>query len=231
MQACISALALHVCADVPTTGLRRTYPPSVAAPDTICRAMAIARHLGIAYQRTLAGEQVTAAVLRGELGWAALALAPRGLFFLSFSGHTERGEGPIETTRWCLAGGGLDLATIAGDLARLPPGARLIVLCDTCYAAAITSTLVGDQEVIVVGSCAEDQTMLERRSSEFMVRLEQFVRSGAQGSLDELRAVLEADTPDCERPFVWTNVDTELRAGGRRPAARLRARAGRVRGS
>lgn len=201
----LRALALHVCADVATTGLQRTYPPSVAAPDTIRRAAAIARHLGIIDQRTLAGEQATAAALRGELHRAALTLAPDGLLFLTFSGHTERGEGPIETARWCLVGGGVELGTIAGDLAGFPASTRLVILCDTCYAAAITSTLVGDQGAVVVGSCAEEQTMLERRSSEFMVRLEQLMCSRAQVSLDELRAVLESDTPDCERPFVWTN--------------------------
>jgi len=31
--------------------------------------------------------------------------------------------------------------------------------------------------------------------------------AGAQGSLEALRAALEDDTPDCERPVVWTNTE------------------------
>ncbi|HEX3475315.1 MAG TPA: hypothetical protein VHT91_09855 [Kofleriaceae bacterium] len=42
--------------------------------------------------------------------------------------------------------------------------------------------------------------MIVRRHSEFVVRL-----GSPLGSIDELRAALEADTPDCERPVVWTN--------------------------
>ena len=38
-----------------------------------------------------------------------------------------------------------------------------------------------------------------------LVRLEDLVCSDASRSIDELRVALEADTPDCERPVVWTN--------------------------
>jgi hypothetical protein len=124
---------------------------------------------------------------------------------VTFSGHTERGDGPIETARWCLVGGGMMLSQIADHLAQLPPAARLVIIADTCYAAAITQCLRGAQLAVVVASCAEDQTMVERARSEFVVRLEDLVCSDPSRSIDELRAALEADTPDCERPVVWTN--------------------------
>jgi hypothetical protein len=202
----IGALALHVCADVPTRGLRHQYPPSIVAPDTVRRAGAICRQLGIRVQRRLDRERATADALIEELRRGGAALADDGSLVLTFSGHTERGDGPIETARWCLSGGGVELSTIAGELGRLPARARLLLLSDTCYAAAITRVIDGPQEVVVIGSCADDQTMLERRSSEFMVKLERFALERPRGTLEELRVLLEDDTPDCERPFAWTNV-------------------------
>jgi hypothetical protein len=45
--------------------------------------------------------------------------------------------------------------------------------------------------------------------------------SSQPGSIDALRGVLEADTPDCERPVVWTNAaehwPSEPIAAPRRP--------------
>jgi hypothetical protein len=206
----IDALAIHVCADTETTGLQRRWPPLAAARDTAQRAQRICEHAGVTEQRTLAGDQATAEALRDSLGHAAAVLRDDGLLVVTFSGHTERGDGPIDTARWCLVGGSLPLSQIADDLARLPPGARLVIIADTCYAAAIAQCLRGTQPAVVIASCGDDQTMIVRRHSEFVVRLEDFVCSGRQsgsppGSIEALRAVLEADTPDCERPVVWTN--------------------------
>jgi hypothetical protein len=205
----ISAVAVHVCADVATAGANRRWPPPAAAPDTVRRAARICQHVGIVDQRTLAGEHATRAAFLAALRDARAALANDGLFVLTFSGHTERGERPIGEARWCLFDGGLELSQIACELALFPEDARLVVICDTCYGAAITQTLLGPQQAVVVASCAEDQTMIGRRNSEFVVRLERFICSAqAQGSLDELRRVLESDTPDCERPCVWTNTES-----------------------
>jgi hypothetical protein len=205
----IHALAIHVCADVETTGLR-SWPPPVGSRDTLERAQRICELAGIAEQHTLAGDQATAAALRDALAFAAATLRDDGLLVVSFAGHTERGEGPIDTAQWCLVGGGVTLAQLAADLARLPRDARIAIVADTCYAAAITAVLHGPQPAVVIAGCDEDQTMIERARSEFVVRLEDFMRSGPPagsppGALDALRDMLEADTPDCERPVVWTN--------------------------
>ncbi|HSR98404.1 MAG TPA: hypothetical protein VLM79_15205 [Kofleriaceae bacterium] len=166
----------------------------------------ICSELGIGDQRMLAGEQATVAALRCALEDAGAALADDGLLVLTFSGHTVRGEGPIATARWCLFDAGIELSQIAGALARLPRNARVIVICDSCYASAIASVLSGTQEAIVLASCGEDQTMVDRMRSEFAVRLEELVISQrACASLAQLRELLEHDTPDCERPVVWTN--------------------------
>ncbi|HEX8107710.1 MAG TPA: hypothetical protein VF516_08265 [Kofleriaceae bacterium] len=200
------ALAIHVCADAETTGLRRHWPPAIAARDTVQRAQRICEHSGVVEQRTLAGDQATAEALRDALDHAAAVLINGGLLVVTFSGHTERGDGPIETARWCLVGGSLTLSQIADPLARLPPAARLVIIADTCYAAAIAHCLRGAQLAVVVAGCSEDQTMVSRARSEFVVRLEDLVCSSHPGrSIDEIRAALEDDTPDCERPVVWSN--------------------------
>jgi hypothetical protein len=50
--------------------------------------------------------------------------------------------------------------------------------------------------------------MIDRARSEFVVRLDAFVgERRSDGTLAQLRDVLEDDTPDCERPVVWTNVE------------------------
>jgi hypothetical protein len=199
------ALAIHVCADAETSGLRRRWPPAFAAHDTVQRAQRICERCGVVEQQTLAGDQATAEALRDALDHAAAVLINGGLLVLTFSGHTERGDGPIETARWCLVGSSLTLAQIADQLALLPPAARLVIIADTCYAAAIAHCLRGAQLAVVAAACGEDQTMIERARSEFIVRLEHLVCSDPSRSIDELRAALEADTPDCERPVVWTN--------------------------
>jgi hypothetical protein len=200
------ALAIHVCADMETTGLHRCWPPLTAVRDTVHRAQRICAHAGVAEQRTLDGDHATAEALRDALRHAAAALSADGVLVVTFSGHSERGDGPIETARWCLVGGPVTLSQIADQLAQLPPTARLVIIADTCYAAAIAHCLRGAQPAIVIASCGDDQTMIERARSEFVVRLEDFLCSRRRpGSIDALRAVLEADTPDCERPVVWSN--------------------------
>jgi hypothetical protein len=218
------ALAIHVCADAETSGLRRRWPPAFAAHDTVQRAQRICERSGVIEQRTLAGDQATAEALRDALDHAAAILINGGLLVLSFSGHTERGDGPLETARWCLVGGSLTLAQIADQLALLPPAARLVIIADTCYAAAIARCLRGAQLAVVAAACGDDQTMIERARSEFIVRLEHLVCSDPSRSIDELRAALEADTPDCERPVVWTNAadrwPSEVIAAPRGPGQR-----------
>lgn len=220
-----SALAIHICADVETAGLRRRWPPPHASQDTLGRALRICALVGIGEQRVRAGHQATAAAVRDALATAAATLGDDSLLVVSFAGHTERGDGPIATARWCLVGGGITLADLADDLARLPRSTWISIIADTCYAAAIATVLHGPQAVVVIGSCGDDQTMIERAHSELIVRIEGFVHAEMQeamrppqghatgSALDALRDVLEADTPDCERPVVWTNAEDRLGSG------------------
>jgi hypothetical protein len=201
-----SSIAIHVGADLARRGTDGWWPPGRAALDTVGRAARIGDALGFDAGLTLVGEHATVGVLSNALRRAATTLASDGALMLTFSGHTERGKGPLPTARWCLFDGGLTLATMAVALGSLPAAARILVVCDTCYGAGITEVLAGPQRVVVVASCGDDQMMIDRRRSEFLVRMEALVRSG-DATLAELRDLLEADTPDCERPCVWTNVD------------------------
>jgi hypothetical protein len=204
-----NALAIHVCADIASAGPGKRWAPMVVIEDTMRRAVKVCRAAGVDEQRTLAGEHATRAALLSALEYARGALPNDGLLVLSFAGHTQRGDGPLESARWCLFDGGLALSRIACQLALFPADARLVIITDTCYAAAIAGTLVGTQRALVLASCGEDQTAIDRNSREFMVRLESFVCSaGRQGTVEDLRRHLELDTPDCERPYVWTNTES-----------------------
>ena len=203
-----AALAVHVCADDASAGPDRRWPRMHATEDTAQRFERICRTLGLHDQRTLGGEHATVAAVLGALAQAAVDLAPHGLLVLTFSGHTMRGDGPIETARWCLFDAGMELSQLAGGLEQLPDSASVIIICDSCYAAAVASCLRGPQQVVLLASCGEEQTMIDRARSEFVVRLDEFVgEQRPRGTLAQLRDVLEADTPDCERPVVWTNAE------------------------
>jgi len=202
----MTALRIHVCADLASAGPDLRWPTMHATQDTTRRVARICCELGITDQRTLAGDQATVDALLGALSEAVATLVDDGLLVLTFSGHTVRGDGPTETARWCLFDGGVELSQITGQLSRLPAAATVLVICDSCYSAAIASVLSGTQEVVLLAGCGEHQTMIGRCRSEFVVKIEEFVVSRrSRGSLAQLREVLEDDTPDCERPVVWTN--------------------------
>jgi hypothetical protein len=216
------ALAIHICADVLTTEPHRQWPPWVAARDTIERTARMCQRAGIAEQYTLAGDTATCDDVLDALTATALILADDGLLVLTFSGHTERGDGPPATARWCFADGALSVAELAAQLAHLPAGARIVVIADTGSATAIRHAVRGPQPFLLIAGCDDHQTMTERLPSEFVYRLEQLLLRRPEPSLTDLRAVLEADTPDSERPVVWTNTadDGSVFTAGRSPAAR-----------
>jgi hypothetical protein len=201
------ALAIHVSADLATADGAQRWPRAVVAEDTVRRAAQICRRAGIAEQRTLAGRQATHAGLIAALREAVTTMTRDGLLVLTFSGHAVRGTGPIQTTRWCLCDGGVEVWQLADQLARLPPTARLILIVDTCHATAIARCLRGPQLTVVIASCRDDQTMRDRPCSELAVRLERLLCHDERApSLAEVSRALQADTPDGERPWVWTNV-------------------------
>ena len=187
------ALAIHIGADVLTTEPHCHWPVPVSARDTIARTARMCERAGVSEQYTLAGAAATCDNVLDALQAAALILATEGLLVLTFSGYTERGDGAI--------------AELARELSRLPAQARIVVIADTCSATAIRHTPLGPQPFLLIAGCDDDQLMTERLPSEFIHRLEELLIRRPDPSLDDVRAVLAADTPASERPVVWTNAD------------------------
>src|ERR1051325_977302 len=98
-----SALAIHVCASTVTIGIQKHWRPPLSSHDTTMSAVRICARLGIAEQQILAGGSATANSLLHALLHARERITENGFIVLTYSGHTERGDGPIETTCWCLA--------------------------------------------------------------------------------------------------------------------------------
>jgi hypothetical protein len=127
-----SGLAIHVCASIATAAPGRWWPRLPSFEDTVLRAAAICRRIGIDDQQTLAAERATRAALLQALQDARTALADDGLLILTFAGHTVRGDGPPEAAQWCLFDGGLEISQLADQLALFPERARLVIIADTC---------------------------------------------------------------------------------------------------
>lgn len=138
---------------------------------------------------------------------AAMGLAPDGLLVLTYSGHSDRGE---RDTEWCLYDGTLGFQELAGCLSSVPSTACVVVVAATCYAAALARFAGWPCTLVLIAACDDYQTVLDAPASEFIVRLEQAVLPGGHRdpncvSYAWLRDELQKDTPDAERPQVWTN--------------------------
>jgi len=197
--------AIHICADVLTTEPYARWATLVAARDAIETTERLCRAAGILEHHRLVGEAATREALRRTL----VEVQHADELVLVFSGHTERGRGPIESTAWCFADGPFSVAEVAARLAELPATTAITILVDSCYAAAITHVLAGPQPCVVIAACDDEQTMTERIRSALLVRLEAVLPDARD--LDALRAALIHDTPDAERPVVWQNAAATAR--------------------
>jgi len=152
---------------------------------------------------------------------AAAGLDPHGHLLVAFTGHSDREPaGPDEPPGigWCVHDGTLPLAEVAALLSAVPPTALITVIADTCYAAAPSGFTI-PATVILLATCGADQQVLANPAEGFVARLEQLVLPGGQPnprctSYRWLHRQLRQDTPDVERPRVWTN---RLSAWSQRP--------------
>jgi hypothetical protein len=175
--------------------------------DTLARMTRLSHAAGIREQHWLAGTQATCATVTETLAHGATALAPDGLLVVTFAGHTERKH---DQTFWCLHDGDLPLDEMATCLAGAPATARLVVVADTCYGAALRRYADLAATLVLIAACGDDQFTINRLTSEFMVRLEELtyrggIRNAACTTYRWLHEQLRHDTPDAERPEVWTN--------------------------
>lgn len=229
MPAETSGLAIHIGADI-LTDPRHTHLAALrSSRDTVDRLARLAVAAGITEQRELAGARATRDRVSAALQLAATELGPQGQLLLTFTGHSDPGAVQADGSRdiaWCLHDGGIRLVEVAALLAALPPTAQVIVVSDTCYAAALSRYTV-PARMVLVAACGADQQILARPTTGFAARLERLVIPGGRrnphcASYTWLDTQLRLDSPDVERPRVWTN---EAAAWAERPFAPAPGRA------
>jgi hypothetical protein len=168
---------------------------------------------GIENQHCLLGEQATAVRLDAALTRAAVDLDSQGLLVLTFTGHSDcrpRNEYGERIFQWCLSDRDVGLNEVARMLDGLAPTVRVVVIADTCYAGAFARVRDVACTLVLIAACAESQTKISGSTSEFAVSLEELVYPGGEGNPDcvsyrWLERQLQRDTPDAQRPQVWTN--------------------------
>ncbi len=206
-------LAVHVCADLPSAVEHLPGSPVRSGRDTLTRMSRVCAAAGIEDQRYLVGAGATAAGVRDTLARAAKDIDPYGLLVLTYTGHSDRrlrDERGKQIVQWCLYDGGVRLQEIADMLGGIQPTGRVIVVADTCYAGAFARYADVSSALVLLGACADRQTTISGVTSDFVVRLENLIYPGGMSnpscvSYRWLEEQLQRDTPDAERPYVWTN--------------------------
>jgi hypothetical protein len=172
----------------------------------------LAAAAGITCQHQLLGSRASRAEVTGTLRQAAGALDPRGHLMLTFTGHSDRErispDRPPEVA-WCLADGTLPLSEVAALLAAVPPTVFITVIADTCYAAALSRFTI-PATVVLLAACGPDQEILANPATGFAARLERLMLADGQPnpactSYLWLGRQFRRDSPEAERPQVWTN--------------------------
>ena len=165
---------MHPCSS--THGRMPPDPPGLAVHigtgtgrDTLERTSRLAAAAGITRQRQLPGPHASLAEVIGALRRAAAELDPRGHLLLAFTGPSDRalphGDGPPEVS-WSLYDGTLPLAQVAALLSVLPPTARITVISDTGYAAALSAFHI-PATVVLLAACGADQEIMSSPAPSF----------------------------------------------------------------
>src|SRR5207248_6184616 len=155
-----TGLAIHIGADVLASPRYLRWPPSRPCRDTIERMSRLCTAAGIPTQHHLLGVDACVGRVRGALAEAAANLDPSGLLVVTFAGHSERGEPDEQGNRdigWCLYDGTLPLRETAQLLAAVPATGRVVLVADTCYAAAFARYASSASTLVLLAACAENQ--------------------------------------------------------------------------
>lgn len=207
----LPGIAVHIGADILTDPRHARWATLPSPSKTIERMRRLGWAAGITAQHALMGEQATRGLVRSTLEQAVTELAPHGQLMLTFTGHSDcvANTDDGHDVGWCLYDGAFPLADIAAILQTLPSTTRVIVLADTCYAAALSLFTV-HAELILIAACGPAQQVLARPTVGFTEQVEQLVLPNGTPnpectSYAWLDAQLRFDTPDVERPCVWTN--------------------------
>src|SRR5262249_42368129 len=179
--------------------------------DTADRLTRLCQAAGIRAQQALLGPDATTGRVRAAIAGSAAGIGPGGLLVVSFSGHSERPVPGEHDGGWCMHDAALRPAETAALLAAAPASARIVVIADTCYAAACAATFTGvPATTVVLAACAENQATLNYQHSAFIKKLERLTYPGGRPN------------PDC-RSYAWLRLRRPPRAPPRAPPRRERA--------
>jgi len=225
-RACLRAAAVHIGADDLRHPRHAAWARPLSCRVTVDRLFRLCQAAGVRAQQALLGPDATTARARTAIADSVAGIGPGGLLVLSFSGHSERPVPGEHDGGWCLHDQALRHAETAGLLATAPASARIVVIADTCYAAACAATFTGvPAATVVLAACAENQATLNYQRSEFVQKLERLTYPGGKlnpdcASYAWLRRELRQDTPDVERPDIRANHPAAMRQRPFRPAPR-----------
>jgi len=216
-QAGPQAAAVHIGADVLTHPRHTRWARPLSCRDTAERLSRLCQAAGAGSQQTLLGPSATTGRARAAITAAAAGIGPGGLLVLTFSGHSERPVPGEHGGGWCLHDAALRHTHTAALLAAAPATAHLVIIADTCYAAACAAAFTHlPSATVVLAACAEYQATLNYQHSQFITTLERLTYPGGKpnpgcASYTWLRRELRKDTPDVERPDVRANTPAAMR--------------------
>jgi len=218
------SVAVHIGADDLRHPRHAAWARPLSCRDTVERLARLCQAAGIRTQQAMLGSDATTGRARAAIEGSAAAVGPGGLLVLTFSGHSERPVPGEHDGGWCLHDAAQRHVETAALLAAAPASARIVVIADTCYAAACAAVFTGvPATTVVLAACAENQATLNYQHSEFVKRLERLTYPGGRANPDcrsyaWLRRELRTDTPDVERPDVRANHPVAMRQRPFRPA-------------
>ena len=224
--AVLRAVAVHIGADVLRHPRHAAWARPLSCRDTVERLSRLCQAAGFRTQQALLGPDATTGRARAVIAAAAAGTGPGGLLVLTFSGHSERPAPGEHDGGWCLHDAALRHFETATLLAAAPASARIVIIADTCYAAACAAVFTGvPATTVVLAACAENQATLNYRHSQFVHKLERLTYPGGKPNPDcasyaWLRRELRQDTPDVERPDVRASHPAAMRQRPLRPAPR-----------
>jgi Caspase domain len=220
----VRSAAVHIGADVLAHPRHAAWARPLSCRDTAERLSRLCQAAGIRAQQTLFGPDATTRRARAAIADSAAGVSPGGLLVLTFSGHSERPVPGEHDGGWCLHDQALRHAETAALLAAAPASARIVIIADTCYAAACAATFTGvPATTVVLAACAENQATLNYQHSAFVKKLERLTYPGGKPNPDcrsyaWLRRELRKDTPDVERPDIRASNPAAMRQRPFRPA-------------
>jgi hypothetical protein len=216
--------AVHIAVDVLESPEHARWAELRSGLDTVERLTRVCHAAGVRSQDCLLGADATVGRVGAAIAGAAGRIGPDGLLVLTFSGHSERAVPGEHLGGWCLRDGVLRHTRTAELLAAAPPSAHIVVVAETCYAAAFATVFAAvPATTVLLAACAENQATLNLPYSEFVVALERLTFPDGRanprcGSYAWLRRELRKNTPDVERPDIRTNRPYALRQRPFQPA-------------